>query len=141
MHYLRFFMVLLLFVLGSMVHGQTPKLHDTLTMICQKWKFTEMHSDSYDEKNKSDMQELQQMIKYSRLIFRSDMTFIFGNEGKDMGLGKWQYNSLKKEIIQDRGNGVKIFMKIVLLTPTKLKFESWQPKGGVHSSGIMEPTK
>ena len=128
---------LILFILLKTTFGYAQSLNrqDTIKMICREWKFKVAYSDNVDE----NYQDARDFIKYTRFLFKANMSFIYKDDGSEE-YNQWKYNSSKKEIIIDTNDG-KIIMKLIYLSSSMMKFESKAPGTNVFSSGTLIPAK
>ncbi len=116
-------------------YSQSLQRQDTIKMICREWKFKDGHSENLDDNS----QELKDFIKNTRILFKGDMTYVekYDTSGQ---YGKWTYDSLKKEIMMEDGEGNKVIMKIISLSSSMLKFESKALETNMSASGTLIPS-
>ena len=132
----RFSFILFILLKTTFGYSQALQRQDTIKMICREWKFKVAHSDNFDDNS----QEAKDFIKYTRFLFKSNMSYTYKDDGWEE-THKWKYNSSKKEIILEEDDGSKMILKIISLSSSMLKIESRDPDTNVFASGTLVPAK
>ena len=133
---LRFCYIFFVLLKAPSTYSQSLQRLDTIKMICREWKFTVAHSDNFDDNS----QDAKDFIKYTRLLFKSNMSYIYKDDGWEE-TNKWKYSSSKKEIILESDDGTKIIMKLIYLSSSMMKVESKSSRTNVFASGTLVPVR
>lgn len=131
--------ILLLFLLvstGLFANSQASR-SDTIKMICKNWKIKEMKVDGLDQDGKEDLED---MIKYTRIEFKSDMTTTDPN-GEVYRKGKWALDKSGKILSLISDDEDIINLEIIFLSSSVLRFKAKGPTSAKFGTGTLIPAK
>jgi hypothetical protein len=136
MNFLRIPLIILLVLSGFLSYSQSNRA-DTIKMLCQTWKIKQIDQEPIDEELREDWRE---MIKYSSVEFKVDMTIIDRN-GETSEKANWNLSKSSKEIKFKYKNGETRKWVIVSLSSLAFRFKEKDPESNLVVSGTLIPVK